>query len=240
MTASLLRWLFVTAACVLVQGCATVQSPDPRDPFESVNRSVFQFNDAVDRTVLKPVATVYQGAVPSWTRKGVRNFFGNLSDVWSVINNGLQLRGQAFSDSVGRVMINSTLGVGGLLDVASDLDIDKHPANFNLTLGRWGVPAGPYVVLPFLGPHTLREVAALPIDRQGNPVNQLGDENTRTGLTLLNVVDVRARLLDAEKVVNAAALDRYSFTRDAYLQRQRSQVYDGDPPPEPASLEPLE
>jgi phospholipid-binding lipoprotein MlaA len=231
---AVMRW-FAVAAVVCLQGCATVANPDPRDPLESINRTMFGFNDAVDRAVLKPVATAYVDTVPSWGRKGINNFFGNLSDLWSAVNNGLQLRGQAFGDSVGRVMVNSTIGLGGLIDVASDLNIEKHPSNFNITLGHWGVGAGPYVVLPILGPFTLREVAALPIDRQGNLVNQVADEGTRTGLTVVNVVDTRSTYLAAEGVVNGAALDRYSFTRDAYLQRQRYQVYDGNPPDEEPS-----
>lgn len=219
-------------AMLLLQGCATVASPDARDPLESFNRGVFSFNDGLDRVVLKPTARAYQATLPDWARKGVGNFFNNLEDVWSALNNGLQLRGQEMGDSIGRVMVNSTLGLGGLIDVASDLSIDRHPANFGLTLGRWGVRPGPYLVLPLLGPATLREVAALPIDQQGSLITHVPDEATRTALTLTNVVDTRARYLRAGDVVDGAALDRYSFTRDAYLQRQRNDDYDGDPPPE--------
>ncbi len=226
------RWFAGLVVAVTLQGCATVAQPDSRDPLESVNRTVFGFNDAVDRAVLKPVATVYKHTLPSWARTGINNFFANLDDVWAAVNSALSLRGQAFGDSVGRVMVNTTLGLGGLIDVASELNIDKHKATFNTTLGRWGVGAGPYVVLPLLGPFTLREVAALPVDRQGNLVNQVPDEATRTGLTLVDVVDTRSTFLDSEGVVNGAALDRYSFIRDSYLQRQRYQVYDGNPPDE--------
>lgn len=228
----MLRRLAGLVVVLTLQGCATVAQPDPRDPLESMNRTVFGFNDAVDRAVLKPAATVYKKTLPSWARTGINNFFANLDDVWTVVNSALSLRGQAFGDSVGRVMVNSTLGLGGLIDVASELNIDKHKANFNTTLGRWGVGAGPYVVLPILGPFTLREVAALPVDRQGSLLNQVPDEPTRTGLTVVNVVDTRSTYLDSEGVVNGAALDRYSFIRDSYLQRQRYQVYDGNPPDE--------
>lgn len=227
-----MRWLALLALAATLQGCATVSNPDPRDPLESMNRTVFGFNDAVDRAVLKPVATAYKQTLPSWARTGINNFFANLDDMWSVVNHALALRGQAFGDSVGRVMVNTTIGLGGLVDVASDLNIDKHPASFNTTLGRWGVGAGPYVVLPLLGPYTLREVAAFPVDRQGNLVNQVADEGTRTGLTVVDVVDTRSTFLDSEGVINGAALDRYSFIRDSYLQRQRNQVYDGNPPDE--------
>jgi phospholipid-binding lipoprotein MlaA len=216
----------------LMAGCATVANPDRRDPLESFNRGMFDFNTGVDRVVLKPVAKGYQAVVPQWARRGVGNFFNNLGDVWSAINNGLQARGQETGDSIGRVMVNTTLGLGGIIDVASDLGIDRHSTNFGSTLGRWGVYPGPYIVLPLLGPATLREVAALPVDQQGNMITHVPDEATRTGLTVLNVVDLRAQYLRAGEVVNGAALDRYTFTREAYLQRQRNADYDGNPPEE--------
>jgi phospholipid-binding lipoprotein MlaA len=227
-----LHWLAWGALAVLLQGCATVSNPNPRDPWEPMNRTVFDFNDAVDRAVFKPVAQAYKASLPAWSRTGISNFFGNLDDMWSAVNNALALRRQAFGDSVGRVMVNTTLGLGGLIDVASDLNIERHPASFGITLGRWGVGTGPYVVLPLLGPSNVRGVAALPLDQRGNLVNHIADEGTRTGLTVLGIVDTRASFLEAEGVISGAALDRYSFIRDGYLQRQRSQVYDGDPPDE--------
>jgi phospholipid-binding lipoprotein MlaA len=199
---------------------------------ESWNRGVYGFNDALDRAVVKPVATVYRGALPQWMRSGVGNFFNNLEDVWSIVNNALQLRGRDTGDSIGRVMVNSTVGVVGLIDVASELNIERHTADFGLTLGRWGVGAGPYVVLPLLGPSTMRSVVALPVDWKGNLVNQVTDDATRYGLVGLNLVDTRAKYLQAGSVVEEAALDQYSFIRDSYLQRQRNRVYDGNPPEE--------
>lgn len=227
-------WLRLFALTVLlaVQGCATVPQPNARDPLESFNRTVFGFNEAVDKAVLKPVATGYKAVTPDWLRKGVGNFFNNLQDVWSAVNNGLQGRGQEFGDSVGRVMVNSTIGLLGVIDVASELNIERHTADFGLTLGRWGVPPGPYVVLPLLGPATLREVAALPVDMQGMPSNNLGDQDTRTWLPVVNVVNTRAKYLNAGEVLEGAALDNYTFRRDAYLQRQRNIQYDGNPPEE--------
>lgn len=222
---------------VLLQGCASVPSPDPRDPLESWNRGVFGFNDTVDQVVLKPVATAYRGVLPQWMRRGVGNFFNNLEDVWSAVNNALQLRGREAGDSVARVMLNSTIGLAGLVDVASDLNIERHTADFGLTLGRWGVGPGPYFVLPFLGPYTLREVVALPLDRQGNLVNHVEDVPTRDGLTVLRVVNLRATYLGAGEVVEGAALDKYSFIRDSYLQRQRNRDYDGNPPEDDAAAE---
>ena len=231
------RWMLL-AVLLGLQACATVKNPDPRDPIESFNRGVFGFNDAVDRNIAKPVAQGYVAITPSWMRKGVSNFFGNLGDVWSAVNNALQARGQETGDSIGRVMVNSTIGILGLVDVASDLNIEKHPADFGGTLGRWGVRPGPYVVIPLLGPFTLREVAAFPVDSQGNLISHVGDEPTRTGLTLLNAVNTRAMYLRAGEVVEGAALDKYSFTRDAYLQRQRNRDYDGNPPEEDTTSEP--
>ncbi len=235
------RWSLL-AAVVVLQACATVANPDPRDPMESWNRSVFQLNDAVDRAVVKPVATAYRDVLPHWMRIGVNNFFGNLEDLWSGVNNALQLRGRDTADSFGRVLINTTMGLGGVLDVASEMNMERHSANFGLTLGRWGVGPGPFVVIPFLGSSTLRDTVALSVDIPANPVRRVEDNPTRDGLTLLNLIDTRATYLRAGEVVEDAALDKYSFTRDAFLQRRRNLVYDGNPPeedfpPEPASAQ---
>ena len=223
---------------VLLQACATVPYPDRRDPLESMNRSIFGFNDVLDRAIVKPVATVYRDATPTWMRKGVANFFNNLEDMWSVVNNALQLRGKDTGESIARVMVNSTLGVLGFVDVASDMNVERHTANLGLTLGRWGVGSGPYLVLPFFGPSTLRDAAAFPVDLAGNPANALDDVGTRNGLTVVNLVNIRAAYIGAGNVVEEAALDKYSFLRDAYLQRRRNQVYDGNPPDEEEPVEP--
>lgn len=224
----------VLALCALVlSACATVPNPDARDPWESWNRGVFGFNETVDKVVLKPVATGYQKVTPTFIQKGVGNFFGNLTDMWSVVNNALALRGRETGDSMGRVMLNTTIGLLGFVDVASDLGVERHTADFGLTLARWGVKDGPYVMLPVLGPSTLRDAAGLPVDNWGNPANQfVSDEPTRNGLLVLKVVDKRAQLLSAGQVLDGAALDKYTFLRDAYLQRRRNQVYDGNPPDE--------
>jgi phospholipid-binding lipoprotein MlaA len=224
--------LFALAVLLVLQACASVSHNDARDPLESYNRTVFGFNEAVDKAVIKPVASGYKSVTPDWLRKGVGNFFNNLQDVWSAVNNGLQGRGQEFSDSVGRVMVNSTIGMLGVFDVASDLNIERHTADLGLTLGRWGVPPGPYVVLPILGPFTLREVVALPVDMSGMPVYNIGDQDTRTWLPIVDLVDLRAKYLNAGDVLEGAALDSYTFRRDAYLQRQRNLQYDGNPPEE--------
>jgi phospholipid-binding lipoprotein MlaA len=226
--------VLLLAVVMGLQACATVKNPDPRDPFESFNRSVSSFNDGLDKAVIKPVATVYKGVTPNWLRTGVRNFFNNLQDVWSIVNNGLQGRGQDMGDSMGRVMLNSSFGLFGLIDIASEANIERHTTDFGMTLGRWGVGAGPYVVLPLLGPYTLREVGALPVDWSGDLVYQLGDQTTVLEMTGLKLIDYRASLLGAGDVVEGAALDKYSFTRDAYLQRQRNKQYDGNPPEDDA------
>ena len=227
--------LLLTCLLLGLQGCATVTHPDARDPLESFNRSMFGFNEALDAAVIKPVATGYKAVTPNWFRKGVGNFFNNLQDMWSAVNNGLQGRGQDFGDSVGRVMVNSTIGLLGVFDVASDLNIERHTADFGLTLGRWGVPPGPYVVLPVMGPFTLREVAALPVDVSGMPVYNIGDQDTRTWLPIVDLVDLRAKYLGASDVLEGAALDSYSFRRDAYFQRQRNIQFDGNPPEDDAA-----
>ena len=226
-------WLLMALLVLAVlQGCAAVPTPSARDPIESFNRGVFSFNTSVDEAVLKPVASAYQSATPQWVRKGVGNFFNNLQDVWSVVNNGLQGRIPEMGASVARVMVNTTVGLLGVVDFASDLDIERHTTNFGMTLGRWGVAPGPYVVLPILGPFTLREVAALPIDWNGDLVQHAGDANTVLELDALKLVDTRAQYLRAGDVIDGAALDKYTFTRESYFQRQRNLQYDGNPPDE--------
>lgn len=222
----------------LLQACAAVPYPNPSDPLESMNRGIYSFNDKLDRAVLKPVATVYRDGTPGWVQLGVGNFFNNLEDVWSLVNNALQLRAQYAADQTGRVLINSTIGFFGLVDVASGLQIERHTSDFGLTLGRWGVGAGPYIVLPLLGPSSLRELVALPVDYKGDPTNSIVDTGTRDGLSVLNVVDTRASFLKAGNVVQEAALDPYSFIRDGYLQQRRNKVYDGNPPDEDSPPDP--
>lgn len=225
------RWALM-ATLILLQACATVASPDRRDPLEAMNRSIFDFNDRLDTAVVKPVATVYRDVTPDWFRSGVTNFFNNIDDVWSAANNVLQGRGADALDNAKRVAVNTTVGLLGAFDIASRIDIEKHPANFGLTLGRWGVGTGPYLVLPLLGPSTLRDVAGLPVDHQGNLITYVSDEGTRTGATALNILNLRTTYLEAGNVVEGAALDKYSFLREAYLQRLRNKVYDGNPPDE--------
>lgn len=212
-------------ALALLQGCAV--GPNPRDPFEPFNRSVTRFNDGLDEAIVKPVAQAYQNTVPSPVRTGVNNFFGNLSDVWSFVNNVLQAKPQAAVDSFMRVSVNTLIGLGGVLDWATPMGIERHSEDFGKTLGRWGMAAGPYLVLPVLGPSTVRDAAARVVDAQGDLVMQINNVPVRNSLYVLRAVDLRAGLLRAGEVLDQAALDKYSFTRDAYLQR-RGVVIDTD------------
>ena len=214
------RWLPLALALVLslLTGCATVANPDPRDPLESYNRSMTNFNEQVDALVLKPVAIAYREVTPAPVRTGVSNFFANLSDVWSFVNNVLQLRGEAAASSFMRVNVNTFLGLGGVLDIASEMGIDRYRQDFGLTLGRWGMGTGAYVVLPILGPSTVRDTFALPVDARGNVVRHVDPVSSRNALYALRLVEVRSNLLRAGTVLDSAALDKYSFTRDVYLQ----------------------
>ena len=227
--------LAAVALALALAGCATVPNPNPRDPWEGFNRPVHEFNEGVDRVLLKPVATLYREKVPPLVRTGVANFFGNLSDVWSAVNSLLQFRLQDAGDSVARVNINTLVGIGGIFDVASNFNIERHREDFGQTLGRWGVPTGPYLVLPLLGPSTLRDTAALPVDRQFNPISYIDSGTIRQSLYILNIVDKRSNLLRVGSVLDEASLDKYSFIRDAHLQRRRAEIYDregdGDTPP---------
>ena len=219
----------------LLGGCAS--SGNPRDPFEPVNRVVYSINDGLDRAIAKPVAEGYRAVVPELARSGVTNFFSNIEDVWIMLNNLLQGKVESALDDMARVLVNSTVGLFGVVDVASDLGISKHNEDFGQTLGRWGVGSGPYVVLPFLGSSTLRDALGRGlVDMQGDIVRQLDHVPTRNSLLVTRLINTRANLLDASRIVEEAALDKYSFTRDAYLQRRENLVYDGNPPRQSGAL----
>ncbi|USX20770.1 VacJ family lipoprotein [Oxalobacteraceae bacterium OTU3REALA1] len=212
---------------LMLAGCA---GPNPRDPYESYNRAVFSFNDTVDTYALKPVATVYRDVTPSFVQTGVGNFFGNLGDAWTAVNNLLQGKGEAGMTDVTRFALNSTLGILGLFDIASEAGLQKHKEDFGQTLGTWGVSSGPYLMLPLLGPSTVRDTVALPADFAGNIWSYKTPVYLRNIGTGVNLVDTRASLLDATSMLEDAALDRYEFIRDGYLQRRESQIHpDGNP-----------
>ncbi len=230
-----LRWIGVIAVVVMASGCATRPpgiSANPADPFEPFNRSVSSFNETVDNAVVKPVAQAYVKVLPSMVRTGVGNFFGNLGEVWNFANSVLQLKAQRSAETFMRFNVNTFFGLGGLLDIATEVGIDRHGEDFGQTLGRWGVPPGPYVVLPILGPSSVRDTAAFPVDRIGDAFRYVPNIPTRNFLTALRLVDLRASYLRAGRLLEDAALDKYSFTRDAWLQKRRSDVYDGNPPDE--------
>lgn len=217
-------WAGAALAVALLQGCATGPSANPADPLEPFNRAMFSFNEGLDRTVLKPVATAYRDVTPQPVRTGVTNFFGNISDVWAMVNNLLQGKGEAAADSFFRVSTNTVWGLGGIFDVASEMRIPKHSEDFGQTLGVWGVGSGPYLVLPLLGPSSVRDTAGLVVDYQLDAVSQASNVRVRNSLTTLRVVNVRANLLGAGDVLDQAALDKYSFTRDVYQQRRNSLI----------------
>jgi len=218
----------------LLGGCATAGGPAAgRDPLEPMNRAVFEFNDAVDRAVLKPVAKAYHDRLPEDFRAIVGNFFGNLADLWTAVNQLLQGKPAEAASDLSRFAINSTLGFAGLADIATPAGFDKHHEDFGQTLGRWGVPTGPYLVLPLLGPSNFRDAPARIADAQGDLVLTIDSAGRRNNAIVVRTIDDRAGLLRAERLVEGAALDRYAFIRDGYLQRRRNLVYDGNPPMSP-------
>ena len=226
-----LRGLAATLA-LAVSGCATTGGGDPRDPFEGLNRGVYGFNDKVDTWVLRPVATGYHNYVPGEIRDRVRNFFANIADPMIGVHNILQGKFEdGFFDWV-RFGFNSTVGLFGLHDVASDMGYEKHNEDFGQTFGRWGSPPGPYLVLPFLGSSNVRDGVGLGLDYYFDPMTGVRDKDFSYPLWAVRVVQTRADLLDASRILEEAALDKYTFQRDAYLQRRRSLIYDGRPPRE--------
>ncbi|MFL6582300.1 MAG: VacJ family lipoprotein [Burkholderiales bacterium] len=209
-------------------GCAA--GPDPRDPMEPFNRKVYAFNETVDKAVLKPAAKGYVAVVPEIVRRGVRNVFNNVGVVVTALNDALQLKGTKVPLDVARFTTNLVFGLGGLIDVASELKIENRNEDFGQTLGYWGVPSGPYLTLPLLGASDVRDGSALVVDFFTNPLYySRADSQVRWGLFALSVVDTRSNLLGAEKFLETAAVDRYSFVRDAYLQRREYLIHDGHP-----------
>jgi len=218
----------LVAVVGLLGGCAT--SGNQKDPIEGFNRAMFAFNDGLDKGIIKPVAQGYEAVLPQPVRTGVANFFANIGDLFIAVNNLLQGKVPEAINDVGRVLVNSTLGVLGVMDVASDLGMEKHEEDFGQTLGRWGVGDGAYVVLPLFGPRTLRDTVGLVVDWKADMVADVDHIPTRNALLVTRVVSNRALMLPSDKIVEEAALDRYSFVRDGYLQRRRSLIFDGNPP----------
>ncbi len=223
---------------VLLTACASIQQTErvaKIDPFERVNRAVFSFNETADEYVIKPVAEAYKFVLPEFVRTGVTNFFSNINDVLIAANNLLQGKPSNAASDIGRFLVNSTIGILGLFDVATDMGLDKNREDFGQTLGVWGVADGPYMVLPFFGASNARDTVGLVVDIETDfmlNTNKL-DSDEKLAVNGLRVVNRRADLLDAGQLLEDAAFDKYSFVRDGYIQRRRNQVYDGEPPPSP-------
>lgn len=214
-----------------LSGCATTGG-NPQDPLEPLNRKIYSFNEHVDELVVKPAAHAWRLLLPDFARTGISNFFSNIGDVVVALNNVLQGKLTAAGQDVSRVAVNSTIGLLGFIDVASKIGLEKHDEDFGQTLGWWGIGNGPYVVLPFFGPSTLRDTAGLAVDLKTYPLAYVEPVHDRNTLLGARVVSKRSELLGASNVLEAAALDPYAFLRDAYLQRRRALVYDGNPPRE--------
>lgn len=223
--------LGVVALVLFMTGCATTnQSAGVSDPLEGYNRAMYKFNDAVDTAVLKPVAKGYDAVVPDPISQGVSNFFSNLNDITVIINDLFQGKFyQAYRDTH-RFVLNTTVGVAGIFDVASLSGFTKNNEDFGQTLGVWGAEPGAYVVLPFFGPRNVRDTFGLVGDMFTDPVMYVEGDDARLALAGTRVVDTRANLLKAEKVLDQAATDEYSYVRDAYMSRRQYLVFDGNPP----------
>lgn len=239
---ALRRWLLAVVLLAL-GGCASLpwKAPAPEDtgtdssqadPWERFNRRVFAFNEVVDDVVVMPAARAYRAVVPEWLRSGVGNMIGNLGDLWSTVNLVLQLKPQAAFEMGMRVANNTVFGIGGFFDVADEMGLERRSVeDLGQTLGRWGLKSGPYVVLPLLGPSTVRDAAAFVADSKAAPPKlAFRKEGDRNSATVLQLLDTRVKLLNASRVLDDVALDKYIFLRDVYLSRRRSLIYDGNPP----------
>ena len=217
-------------ACALLAGCAA--APSRVDPFEPWNRAMYSVHEVVDGNVIKPIAETYVKATPQPVRTGVSNFFGNIDDLFTGINHVLQGKRERAGDDFGRVLLNSTFGIAGIFDPASEMGITKDKTDFGITFGKWGAPQGPYLFVPLFGPTTVRDGTGWLVRIYANPLGYIDNVPLRNVIYGLNYLDTRAQLLSAEGVLDAAALDKYRYLRNAYLRARRYQVYDGKPPPE--------
>ncbi|WP_144394921.1 MlaA family lipoprotein [Pleionea sediminis] len=222
-----MRAFLALAGIFLLSSCAT--SDNKVDPYESYNRKIYDFNRSIDKAVLQPVAKGYKAITPDPVETGISNFFSNLDDFGVMINNILQAKFIDASSDLGRILVNSTLGLAGLFDPASAMGLEKHDEDFGQTLGAWGVEPGPYLMLPFLGPSTLRDFSGEPVDNYLDPLKEIDKDSTEYQLKGLRLLDQRADLLSLEEQIENA-IDEYSFVRDAFLQNRKYKVYDGDLP----------
>jgi phospholipid-binding lipoprotein MlaA len=221
----------LAVAVVLCAGCAA--APSREDPLEPMNRALYEFHDTVDTAVVKPVAQAYIDVVPEPIRTAVSNVFNNVEDLVSAVNDLLQGKLDKLDDDLGRVLLNTAFGLGGIFDLASMVGIERGNEDFGQTFGAWGLPQGPFLFVPFFGPTTVRDGTGAVVRVMVGPVGYIGEVPLRNSLYGLGAVDLRAQALSAGAIVDTAALDRYLFIRNAYLQRRRYLLYDGKPPPEP-------
>jgi phospholipid-binding lipoprotein MlaA len=219
-------------AALALSGCASFRAAAPGDPLEPVNRGIYSFNSTFDHYLFRPIARGYDAVTPAPVKQGVSNVFQNMADAQSVVNSALQGKAAKAGDDLGRVIINTTLGLGGIFDHASAMGIERGNEDFGQTLGHWGIGPGPYLVLPFLGPSSVRDFGGRLVDSQIDPLGAVSSVRVRNTLQGLRVVDTRVSLFPFDQLLAQAALDRYTFTRSAYLQRRESLVLDGKRPKE--------
>ncbi|MFV0371380.1 MAG: VacJ family lipoprotein [Azonexus sp.] len=208
----------------------SVAAENPHDPYENFNRSMYAVNKTLDTYVTRPVAQAYDAAVPLPAKAGAGNFFGNVGEVWIGANSLLQGKPGDAGDSLARLLVNSTIGIFGLFDVASELGIERHNEDLGQTFAVWGAKESSYVFLPIIGPRTVRDTAGWAVEFFTDPLMGIKNYHTRYGAVALRFVDLRAGLLPADKIVEEAAIDEYAYVRDAYLQRRQNLIYDGRPP----------
>ncbi|KAA6186012.1 VacJ family lipoprotein [Thiohalocapsa marina] len=232
MSMKLSRLVGILSLALIVTGCSTVPKEyrDPRDPWQAYNRAMFKFNTDFDNAFIKPAAKGYRAITPEPVDRSITNFFSNLSDLTSAVNNVLQFKLSRAGSDLGRFAVNTTAGVLGLFDVASNLGLSSYKEDFGQTLGYWGFGSGPFFVIPVLGPSSVRDTFGLAGDVALDPLFSISEDKVYWGLVSLRLVDHRADLLDAEEILDEAALDRYAFVRDAFLQRREYLVHDGNPP----------
>lgn len=232
MSAKAMHWgrRLATAGVVALALAGGASAQDEHDPYEGFNRTMFAVNEAIDTYAMKPVAKGYDKAVPLPLKAGVGNFFNNAGDLWIGVNGALQGKVSDAGNDLARLLINSTVGIFGLFDVASELGLEKHEEDFGQTLAVWGVSDGGYLYWPIIGSRTVRDTLGWGVDTFSDPVRATRPVSVRNGMTALRIVDIRASLLPADKVVEEAALDKYAYIRDGYLQRRRNLIYDGRPP----------
>ena len=226
------RGSILTLFFLLLSGCASMSDEEgAQDPLEPFNRSMFALNEHIDTYLARPVARFYQKITPEPVDRGITNFFNNLDEVPTALNDLLQFKPRAALTDLGRLVVNTTVGVLGFMDPATQMGLERHDEDFGQTLGRWGIPPGPYLVLPVIGPNDFRDTLGFGVDWVSNPIYyRIGDNDAGWAMWILRYVDRRADLLRAQRVLESAAMDRYIFTRESYLQRRRYQVFDGNPP----------